>query len=202
VTERGSTTRARLIEATTRVVADLGYAHATTRAIAQEAGVAEGTIYRHFPDKASLFYAAVLERNAAMVEDISDLAGRAGAATVEANLVALLSRLASLRDEVLPLELAILTDPEHATRRQEMASSLRSGRLIGPPKVVADYLEAEQTLGRIRSDLPAAEVAGVLLATLFGLGIVATKGVEGVDHRLLASAVRLIAAGLEPRSEE
>ncbi len=202
MTERGSTTRARLIEATTRVVADLGYAHATTRAIAQEAGVAEGTIYRHFPDKASLFYAAVLERNAAMVEDISDLAGRAGAATVEANLVALLSRLASLRDEVLPLELAILTDPEHATRRQEMASSLRSGRLIGPPKVVADYLEAEQTLGRIRSDLPAAEVAGVLLATLFGLGIVATKGVEGVDHRLLASAVRLIAAGLEPRSEE
>jgi AcrR family transcriptional regulator len=184
------------------VVADLGYAHATTRAIAQEAGVAEGTIYRHFPDKASLFYAAVLERNAAMVEEISVLAGRAGAATVEANLVALLSRLASLRDEVLPLELAILTDPEHATRRHEMASSLRSGRLIGPPKVVADYLEAEQTLGRIRSDLPAAEVAGVLLATLFGLGIVATKGVEGVDHRLLASAVRLIAAGLEPRSEE
>ena len=202
MTERGRTTRARLVEATTRVVAEIGYAHATTRAIAEEAGVAEGTIYRHFPDKASLFYAAVLERNAAMVEDISVLAGRAGAATVEANLVELLSRLASLRDQVLPLELAILTDPEHATWRQEMASNLRSGRLIGPPKVIADYLEAEQKLGRIRSDLPAAEVAGVLLATLFGLGIVATKGVEGVDHRLLASAVRLIAAGLEPGSEE
>jgi AcrR family transcriptional regulator len=201
VSERGRTTRARLIEATVRVVGEVGYAHATTRAIAEAAGVAEGTIYRHFPDKATLFYAAILERNAAMVEGISALADRAGQATVEANLVGMLSRLASLRDQVLPLELAILTDPEHATRREEMASSLRSGRLIGPPKVIADYLAAEQSLGRVRSDVPAGDVAAVLLATLFGLGIVATKEVEGVDHRLLGRAVRLIAAGLEPRSE-
>jgi AcrR family transcriptional regulator len=200
VSERGRTTRARLIEATVRVVGEVGYAHATTRAIAEAAGVAEGTIYRHFPDKATLLYAAILERNAAMVEGISALADRAGAATVEVNLVEMLSRLATLRDQVLPLELAILTDPEHATRREEMASSLRSGHLIGPPGVIADYLAAEQTLGRIRSDMPAGEIAGVLLATLFGLGIVATKDVEGVDQGLLASAVRLIAAGLEPPS--
>jgi AcrR family transcriptional regulator len=200
VSERGRTTRARLIEATVRVVGEVGYPHATTRAIAEAAGVAEGTIYRHFPDKATLLYAAILERNAAMVEGISALADRAGAATVEVNLVEMLSRLATLRDQVLPLELAILTDPEHATRREEMASSLRSGHLIGPPGVIADYLAAEQTLGRIRSDMPAGEIAGVLLATLFGLGIVATKDVEGVDQGLLASAVRLIAAGLEPPS--
>ena len=59
MTKRGEATRARLIEATLAVVRDFGYAHASTRAIARAAGVAEGTIYRHFPDKTSLFFATV-----------------------------------------------------------------------------------------------------------------------------------------------
>jgi len=50
-TERGEATRVRLIEATAQVVAEVGYANASTRAIAKAAGVAEGTIYRHFPNK-------------------------------------------------------------------------------------------------------------------------------------------------------
>ena len=78
MTERGITTRARLIAATVEVVREVGYAHATTRAIAQRAGVAEGTIYRHFPDKAALFFAAIFERNAALLEGLSGLADRAG----------------------------------------------------------------------------------------------------------------------------
>ena len=73
---RGDRTRARLIEATTQVVAQVGYSRATTRAIADLAGVAEGTIYRHFPDKQHLFFAAVLER----VKDDKKI--DAGAATV------------------------------------------------------------------------------------------------------------------------
>ena len=67
MTQRGEATRARLIEATRSVVREVGYAHASTRAIAQAAGVAEGTIYRHFPDKASLFLATVLESNAPII---------------------------------------------------------------------------------------------------------------------------------------
>lgn len=200
MTEPSMTTRERLIGATVMVIGEVGYAHATTRAIAHAAGVAEGTIYRHFPDKASLFYAAVLERNAAMVTDIEAVADRAGEATVEVNLVEMLSRLAMLRDQILPLELAILTDAEYEDRRREMAASLGSGRLAGPPKVIADYLAAEQALGRLRGDVPTGEIAAILLATLFGLGVVAFDESDGVDRRLLARAVRLIVAGLEPSS--
>ena len=80
MTRRGEATRARLIEATRGVVSEVGYAHASTRAIAQAAGVAEGTIYRHFPDKASLFFATVLEANTAVVAWVTELPARAGEA--------------------------------------------------------------------------------------------------------------------------
>ncbi len=170
--ERGATTRARLIAATVEVVREVGYAHATTRAIAQRAGVAEGTIYRHFPDKAALYFAAVLERNAAVLATLSGLADLAGQRTVEANVTESLLRLASLRAELLPLELALLTDPELAGRRRQANEVLRSGKLVGPPQLIADYLAAEQRLGRVRTDVPAERMAVVLLAMLFGMAIV------------------------------
>ncbi len=86
MTDRGAATRVKLIEATSQVVRDVGYAHATTRAIAQAAGVAEGTIYRHFPDKASMFVAAVLEQNDPVIDWVSRLPARAGQDSVGSNL--------------------------------------------------------------------------------------------------------------------
>jgi AcrR family transcriptional regulator len=50
--ERGAATRAKLISATQQVVLEVGYAHTTTRAIAEAAGVAEP--------------AFILERNSAV----------------------------------------------------------------------------------------------------------------------------------------
>lgn len=55
-----SDTRQRLIQAASELFATLGYARATTRVIAAEAGVSEVTLFRHFGSKKNLF-AAVLE---------------------------------------------------------------------------------------------------------------------------------------------
>jgi AcrR family transcriptional regulator len=51
-------TRDRLMRAAIRIVARDGLAAATTAAIAKEAGVAEGTLYRHFESKDALLIAA------------------------------------------------------------------------------------------------------------------------------------------------
>ena len=102
MTHRGEATRTRLIEATRGVVREVGYGHASPRAIAQAAGVAEGTIYRHFPDKASLFFATVLESNAPIVALVTELPARAGERTVEANLIDAAVQLAGLRNLALP----------------------------------------------------------------------------------------------------
>ena len=83
MTKRGERTRAKLIEAAVEVVAEMGYARASTRAIADAAGVAEGALYRHFPDKASLFFAAALAASPTVVEWVEALPGRAGSHTVK-----------------------------------------------------------------------------------------------------------------------
>lgn len=55
---RSADTRARLIEATLRIVADLGYARAATNLIVETAGVSRGAMLHHFPAKADLMVAA------------------------------------------------------------------------------------------------------------------------------------------------
>jgi len=202
MTRRGEATRARLIEATRGVVREVGYAHASTRAIAQAAGVAEGTIYRHFPDKASLFFATVLESNTAVVAWVTELPARAGDGTVEGNLVDAAVQLASLRDEILPLELAIAADPELAAQRQRVIAAAGPSLPPGPPEAVAAYLAAEQRLGRVRGDIDPREAASLLLGALFALGTMPALGDEGLSSDRVASAVRLMVHGIEPPAPE
>jgi AcrR family transcriptional regulator len=57
-TAPGAATRERLLRAAIGIVARDGLAAATTAAIAAEAGVAEGTLYRHFDSKDDLLIAA------------------------------------------------------------------------------------------------------------------------------------------------
>jgi AcrR family transcriptional regulator len=197
-TNRGEATRAKLIEATAQVVRNVGYTHASTRAIARAARVAEGTIYRHFPDKTAMFLAAVIEQNQPIIEWVSRLPARAGRDTVGSNLADCLLRLSGLRDQMLPLELALLTDPELAGQRRQLASGPPDARPVGPPEYIADYLAAEQRLGRVRSDVAPSEMAIVILATLFGLSVPPFEGGAGVDRDLLATAVGLLLTGIEP----
>jgi AcrR family transcriptional regulator len=196
VTQRGEATRTKLIEATRSVVGEVGYARASTRAIAQAAGVAEGTIYRHFPDKASLFFATVLESNAPIVAWVTTLPARAGAGTVEGNLGDAATRLASLRDQIMPLELAIAADPELAAQRRRAMAAAGSSLPPGPPEALAAYLAAEQRLGRVRADVDPREAATFLLGALFALGSVPVVDDQGLTPQRIASLVRLMVRGI------
>jgi len=196
VTQRGEATRERLIQATRTVVRDVGYAHASTRAIAQAAGVAEGTIYRHFPDKTALFFATVLASNAPIVAWVTTLPARAGEGSVEENLTDAAVRLAGLRDQIIPLELAIAADPELASQRRQAMAAAGTPLPPGPPEAVAAYLSAEQRLGRVRADLDPREAAVVFLGLLFALGTMPGIGDEGLDPDRVASAVRVIVRGI------
>ena len=163
-------TRSRLIAATLTVVRREGYQRTTTRAVAAEAGVAEGTIYRHFAHKRELCMAAVEEQNAPVMALMANLPSRAGTRTVREHLVDALSGLATLREDFLPLEIGILSDPTEAAERYSMASLAAQG----PPVAftgLQSYLELEQRLGRIRPDVETGRVAVVLLASVIGFGI-------------------------------
>jgi AcrR family transcriptional regulator len=202
---RGDQTRAKLIQATIDVVAEVGYGRATTRAIAEAAGVAEGTIYRHYADKRQLFFAAVFDRNAAVLDWVTALPGRAGKATVRDNLREALIRLGQLRSDLLPLELALRGDPElsaplGAPDQRAPATGDDGGdrALPGPPAFVAAYLAAEQTRGRVRADVDTKRTAVVMLAMLFGIAMLPSTD-DGMDTALIDTAVDTILAGIGAR---
>jgi AcrR family transcriptional regulator len=54
-TARGTATRERLISAALELFANRGFHGCTTAALAERSGIAEGTIYRHFESKESLY---------------------------------------------------------------------------------------------------------------------------------------------------
>lgn len=195
MTQRGDRTRAKLIEATLSIVGEVGYARASTRAIAEAAGVSEGTIYRHFPDKASLFFAAALAPSEAVLEWVGRLPALAGKRTVEENLADALTRLAELQERVLPLEVAMLADPELAAQRR---AAMREGGDLpgGGPAAIAAYLEAEQTQGRVRQGVDPQEAALLLLATLFGLAMTAEASALQVRPDRIRSAVATLVDGI------
>lgn len=195
MTARGDRTQAKLIEATLAVIAEVGYARASTRAIAERAGVAEGTIYRHFADKTALFFAAALAPSADVLAWISALPARAGTSTVEANLAEAMLRLAELESRVLPLEIAIQADPDLA--RQRAAAFARTPAPPGgPPEAIAAYLRAERDLGRVSADVDPSDAAVVLLATLFGLAMTGEAQWSGTLDERVRAAVRLYVRGM------
>lgn len=79
MSESALTTRDRLIEAARELFTTAGYHATTTPALAKRAGVAEGTIYRHFPSKQALLNAAYRETQywgAALARDAGTGTGR------------------------------------------------------------------------------------------------------------------------------
>jgi AcrR family transcriptional regulator len=198
MTSRGDRTRAKLIKATLSVVAEVGYAKTSTRAIAAKAKVAEGTLYRHFPDKMSLFFAAALEPSEAVLEWVEGLPTKAGKRTVEENLVDALFKLSSLQERVLPLEIAIQNDPELAAHRRSVVASSSSAP-AGPPEALVAYLEAEQALGRVNSLVRPRAAAVTLLAALFGVGMMSAAHGAPIQRADIVEVVKLFVHGAAPR---
>jgi AcrR family transcriptional regulator len=196
MTARGDRTKAALIKATTTLVAELGYHQTTTKAIAKLADVSEGTIYRHFPDKRSLFFAAVLASHQPVIAWMNTLPARAGTAPLTETLTECLMRLAELREAVLPLELALANDPELARQHPTASPAATLQSQGGPPYMLARYLAAEQELNRIRADIDTDQTAIILLAALFGLSAnpVTRPGPE--TENLIAAAVNAMVNGI------
>lgn len=75
MSEAANTTRDRLLEAARDLFTTIGYHATTTPLLAKRAGVAEGTIYRHFPSKQALLNAAYQETQQWGMGLVRDLSG-------------------------------------------------------------------------------------------------------------------------------
>jgi AcrR family transcriptional regulator len=154
--------RTQLIEAAQRVIARRGLAASTTREIASEAGVAEGTIYRYFEDKIDLCLAVVSRR---LPEILRRLPEQAGRRSPRAILVDVVTEAIEAYDELAPFLSGVVADPELAEKFRERARGDDDARKAY--RGLSAYLTAEQKAGRIGGDADARLLARMLLATAF-----------------------------------
>lgn len=76
----GEETRQRIIVATMRCVATVGYSRATIREIARTADVTSASLYNYFPNKAELIKAAIAARTDVALPRLRAAAARSGSA--------------------------------------------------------------------------------------------------------------------------
>jgi len=158
VTEH-SLTRRRLVDAAERVIRAKGFARATTREIAREAGCAEGTLYLHFADKLDLIRAVQEQLLPAFVELLLRLPAKAGTRTVAANLTEVADQAMTLYRDFMAVNAGVFADPELLERLRRLLRERGDGPQRAYEPIVA-YLEAERALGRVAhgADLLAAAV--------------------------------------------
>ncbi|HEX5405228.1 MAG TPA: helix-turn-helix domain-containing protein [Pseudonocardiaceae bacterium] len=153
----GRSLREHLIATAERMISDRGTATLTVRAIAREAGVADGVLYNHFADKEDLL-ANALHAYVRTVERGLGVLPEPGASTVEANLRAHLAYGLALHKAILPAFTGLLTQPAVLTKFAELGDHGGDWRdkLLG-------YLRAERELGRLAADAQVDAAAAMLV---------------------------------------
>jgi len=190
-----SDTRHRLLAAAARVYARDGLNGATTRAIAEEAGVNEVTLFRHFQTKARLL-AAVIGQNfgpdqSATQASLPELTGE-----LHADILILARRYEKLFTENLPLVRTMLGEIQHHHRDQE--KMVFRGIFLPLKTALVSRLETAQSAGQLRPPFTPTLLADLLGAMLF-TGVLRRSSPElKLDYSpaaYLATAVELVLRG-------
>jgi AcrR family transcriptional regulator len=159
--------RQQLFQATERVLVREGPGGLTGRAITREAGCATGLLYNHFGNLEDFLAEFAIERAALAARNPQALPGRAGTATVEANLT---EAAVTLLGPNLPALASLMASRPSLAPRVREALDARAPGLDEIERAFTAYLAAEQALGRIAEDVD---------TEAFGLALV------GAMHQLL-----------------
>lgn len=156
--------RAQLFQAAERVLARDGPEGLTSRAITDEAGVAKGLLFNHFPDLDQFLAELVLDRARAAASLAAELPPLAGTGTVKGNLVD--AAVSMLRSHAFAVAGIIHARPTLMSRLHEISSGRPYGVLSDVEKAFAAYLAAEKTQGRIPAETDPDTLALILVGTV------------------------------------
>jgi AcrR family transcriptional regulator len=188
------------VAATRKLIEDQGIAHITTKQIAQAAGCAEGTIFRHFERKEDLLLAAVLANFPSLKESVMSISG--GSSRERLRRLGL--SLIRFFEQIAPASVAVLADAELTRRHREIVRERHGGpqRLYA---VVIRFIESEQARGTMHPDLSAAHIASALLGPCFfrvfnrlSLG---SDALQMTDEEFVAGLIESLWEGLRPASK-
>jgi AcrR family transcriptional regulator len=184
--ERSAHTRARLLDATTACLAEVGYAETTTAGVCRRAGVSQGALFKHFASKAELVSRAAERLFAALIADYR--AGFAAAAREGDRVAAAIRVLFEIFRQprlqaAFELYLASRTDSELGARLRPVVE--RHGENLRQlarglfPEAAAANPDFEAVIDVTVSALQGAALGGAAIRD------------EARDHRLLDYLTRL-----------
>ncbi|MEV7021217.1 TetR/AcrR family transcriptional regulator [Kitasatospora sp. NPDC093558] len=202
----GALTRARVLDAAARLLATVGLTRTTTKQIAREAGCSEAALYKHFRDKEEIFVRVLRERAPRLADAVAELPGRAGEGTVREHLETLVRVAVPFYCRSFPMAGSLLASPELlAAHRGKLGDA-------GPHQVglhLAEYLAAEQRLGRVSAALDPHAAALLLIGACFHRAFLevfyADEAPPGVllpptTEEFATETVRALLDGLTPRA--
>ncbi|RZT17093.1 TetR family transcriptional regulator [Kribbella sp. VKM Ac-2569] len=141
--------REQLFDAAERVLLRDGPEALTSRAVTTEAGCAKGLLHKHFTDFDGFLAELVLDRIRRLDDQAEALLKAAGQGSVVDNLTTMLTDLFG-SVAVAIVSLTISRDGLRARLREAVPTGVPILSEAG--QAIRDYLAAEQTYGRIRSD--------------------------------------------------
>jgi AcrR family transcriptional regulator len=141
--------REQLFDAAERVLLRDGPEALTSRAVTAEAGCAKGVLHKHFTDFDGFLAELVLDRIRRLDDQAEALLKAAGQGSVVDSLTAMLTDLFG-SVAVAIVSLTISRDGLRARLREAVPTGVPILSEAG--RAIRDYLAAEQTYGRIRSD--------------------------------------------------
>ena len=195
--------RRQIVEAAERLIADRGLKGATTRAIAERAGCAEGSIYRYFPDKHALFMEVVRTSSPEFPALVDSLLDRAGQGTVRRTLEEVAIAALGFYRSIMPMAAGAMAERDLLMEQRRHFQETKRGPMhaIG---ILAGYVRKEQRLGRILDRLSADHVARALLGTCFAqafmMDLLGEEAALGTDEQFAREVVRGLMEGLQPKS--
>ena len=158
--------RSEILEAAEKLMLSRGLSGVTTRQISREVGCSEGALYVHFKGRLELLLAMLQESLPEMLGPLELLKESVGRGSAQANVAAALGGIFKFHQRVAPKAGGLFAEPELLVAYRE--SLARQGK--GPHlsmAAVADYIAAEQKLGRINSSVDAKLAAYLLISSSF-----------------------------------
>jgi AcrR family transcriptional regulator len=188
---RNAATRRRIVSAARGLIAKGGYAEAPVAAVASRAGVAIGTVYRHFPSKADLFAEVFREASQREVDAVA-AAARQAADSAAARIAAAVEIFARRALRGRRLAWALIAEPVNPAVEAERLVFRRAYRDLFS-EVIAIGVESGE-LPLQDPELSAAALVGAIGEALVGpvSPTAAGEGAESVVGALTEFCIRSV----------
>ena len=166
-------------------------AKASTRTLANMAGISETVIFQRFGTKQDLFFAAMVPPEA-QIDRIFSI--QPGQEDVSTNLQSLSLQIVGYFREVMPVFLALISHPSFNLQTFLEHHTMPGMQLAHK---LTEYLDAEAKLGRCQNNEAA---AAILLSHLHNLALSENIGLHGSSDtdRAITKAIESLWKGLAP----